>query len=160
MEGDELSRWRFLDNIDRDASMVIFVGHGGYDDNGPFLQISAGDRLRPRDLAQLRFDGSPVAHLECCIAGHAVYFGGGYWNSYPVSFLANGASCCLVSNRIVFGEASKLFCRELYGRLANNIPGTRRRVELTGARIFFPEERSLEFNQELRAHWQATQHET
>lgn len=41
--------------------------------------------------------------------------------------------------------------------LADNIPGTRRRVEFKGARIFFPEERPEEFNQELRAHWQAVQ---
>ena len=39
--------------------------------------------------------------------------------------------------------------------LAEAIPGTRRRVELKGARIFFPEERAAEFNQELRAHWLA-----
>ena len=39
--------------------------------------------------------------------------------------------------------------------LAATIPGTRRRVELEGARIFFPEERWGVFNQELRAHWQA-----
>jgi pimeloyl-ACP methyl ester carboxylesterase len=38
--------------------------------------------------------------------------------------------------------------------LASNIPGTRRRVEFPGARLFFPEERWQEFNQELRAHWQ------
>ena len=38
--------------------------------------------------------------------------------------------------------------------LADTIPGTRRRVEFKGARIFFPEERSAEFNKELRAHWQ------
>jgi pimeloyl-ACP methyl ester carboxylesterase len=41
--------------------------------------------------------------------------------------------------------------------LADNILGTRRRVELKGARIFFPEERREEFNKELRAHWQAAQ---
>ena len=41
--------------------------------------------------------------------------------------------------------------------LAENIPGTRRRIELKDARIFFPEERSEEFNKELRAHWQAVQ---
>ena len=41
--------------------------------------------------------------------------------------------------------------------LTENIPGVRRRVELKGARIFFPEERSEEFNQELRAHWLAAQ---
>jgi pimeloyl-ACP methyl ester carboxylesterase len=39
--------------------------------------------------------------------------------------------------------------------LANTIPGTRKRVEFSGARIFFPEERYLQFNTELRAHWQA-----
>ncbi|PYV67744.1 MAG: alpha/beta hydrolase [Acidobacteria bacterium] len=41
--------------------------------------------------------------------------------------------------------------------LADNIPGTRRRVEFKDARIFFPEERWEEFNKELRAHWQAAQ---
>ncbi len=40
--------------------------------------------------------------------------------------------------------------------LAETIPGTRKRVELDGARIFFPEERAPEFNQLLRAHWFAT----
>ena len=39
--------------------------------------------------------------------------------------------------------------------LADAIPGTRRRVEFDGARIFFPEERWRDFNRELRAHWQA-----
>lgn len=40
-----------------------------------------------------------------------------------------------------------------WGRwLADVIPGTRRLVELKGARIFFLEERAEEFNRELRAH--------
>ena len=43
--------------------------------------------------------------------------------------------------------------------LADNIPGTRRRVDFDGARIFFPEERREEFNKELREHWQAAQQE-
>jgi pimeloyl-ACP methyl ester carboxylesterase len=42
--------------------------------------------------------------------------------------------------------------------LAETIPGTRRRVEFEGARIFFPEERWEEFNREIRAHWRAVQH--
>ena len=37
--------------------------------------------------------------------------------------------------------------------LAKTIPGTRKRVEYDGARIFFPEERWGDFNKELRAHW-------
>jgi pimeloyl-ACP methyl ester carboxylesterase len=39
--------------------------------------------------------------------------------------------------------------------LEKAIPGTKRRVEFDSARIFFPEERAREFNQELRAHWTA-----
>ena len=39
--------------------------------------------------------------------------------------------------------------------LAETIPGTRKRVEFDGARIFFPEERWEAFNRELRAHWHA-----
>jgi pimeloyl-ACP methyl ester carboxylesterase len=41
--------------------------------------------------------------------------------------------------------------------LAENIPGTRRRVEFRGAKIFFPEERWAEFDKELRAHWLVAQ---
>jgi len=40
--------------------------------------------------------------------------------------------------------------------LADAIPGTRRRVEFDGGRIFFPEERWAQFNEELRAHLNAT----
>ena len=41
--------------------------------------------------------------------------------------------------------------------LAETIPGTRRRVEFKGARIFFPEERWSEFNKELQEHWESTE---
>ena len=37
--------------------------------------------------------------------------------------------------------------------LAANIPGSRRRVEFQGARIFFVEERWQDFDKELRSHW-------
>jgi pimeloyl-ACP methyl ester carboxylesterase len=43
-----------------------------------------------------------------------------------------------------------------WGRwLSENISGTRRYIELKGARIFFPEERWQEFDKELRMHWEA-----
>lgn len=41
--------------------------------------------------------------------------------------------------------------------LAKTIPGTKRRVDFEGARIFFPEERPQAFNRELRAHWLESQ---
>jgi pimeloyl-ACP methyl ester carboxylesterase len=55
---------------------------------------------------------------------------------------------------IVWGTDDVYFDVKWSQWLADTIPGTRRRVELEGARIFFPEERWAEFNQELRAHWQ------
>jgi pimeloyl-ACP methyl ester carboxylesterase len=56
---------------------------------------------------------------------------------------------------IVWGTDDVYFDVKWSHWLADAIPGTRRRVELKDARIFFPEERWAEFNEELRAHWQA-----
>jgi pimeloyl-ACP methyl ester carboxylesterase len=55
---------------------------------------------------------------------------------------------------IVWGTDDAYFDVRWSHWLANTIPGTRRRVEFEGARIFFPEERHEEFNRELRAHWE------
>jgi len=55
---------------------------------------------------------------------------------------------------IVWGTDDVYFDVKWSRWLADTIPGTRRRVEFEGARIFFPEERWAEFNSELRAHWQ------
>ncbi|HEX4809574.1 MAG TPA: alpha/beta hydrolase [Bryobacteraceae bacterium] len=54
---------------------------------------------------------------------------------------------------IVWGTDDVYFDVRWSRWLAETIPGTRRRVELQGARIFFPEERASEFNAELRTHW-------
>jgi len=54
---------------------------------------------------------------------------------------------------IVWGTDDVYFPVKWSHWLAENIPGTRRRVEFKGARIFFPEERWEEFDKELRAHW-------
>jgi pimeloyl-ACP methyl ester carboxylesterase len=56
---------------------------------------------------------------------------------------------------IVWGTDDIYFDVKWARWLADTIPGTKRKVELTGARIFFPEERWQEFNRELRAHWQS-----
>lgn len=56
---------------------------------------------------------------------------------------------------IVWGTDDVYFDAKWSHWLADNIPGTRRRVELRAARIFFPEERWQEFDKELRAHWAA-----
>jgi pimeloyl-ACP methyl ester carboxylesterase len=61
---------------------------------------------------------------------------------------------------IVWGTDDVYFDVKWSHWLADNIPGTRRRVELKGARIFFPEERWEEFDKELRAHWLAAQQKT
>jgi len=58
---------------------------------------------------------------------------------------------------IVWGTDDVYFDVKWSRWLADNIPGTQRRVEFKGARIFFPEERWDDFNKELRQHWQAAQ---
>jgi pimeloyl-ACP methyl ester carboxylesterase len=54
---------------------------------------------------------------------------------------------------VVWGTDDVYFPVKWSHWLAQNIPGTRRRVEFKDARIFFPEERWEEFDKELRAHW-------
>jgi pimeloyl-ACP methyl ester carboxylesterase len=56
---------------------------------------------------------------------------------------------------IVWGTDDVYFDVKWSRWLAETIPGTRRRVEFKGARIFFPEERWPDFNKELRTHWLA-----
>lgn len=60
---------------------------------------------------------------------------------------------------IVWGTDDVYFDVKWSRWLADTIPGTRRRVELKSARIFFPEERWEDFNNELRAHWQTAEQE-
>jgi pimeloyl-ACP methyl ester carboxylesterase len=57
---------------------------------------------------------------------------------------------------IVWGTDDLYFDVKWSQWLADTIPGARR-VEFKGARIFFPEERSAEFSQELRTHWETKQ---
>ena len=61
---------------------------------------------------------------------------------------------------IVWGTDDIYFDVKWSRWLAETIAGTRRRVELEGARIFFPEERWEEFDKELRAHWLLAEQET
>src|ERR1700733_11632374 len=55
---------------------------------------------------------------------------------------------------IVWGTDDVYFDVKWSHWLSETIPGTVRRVELEGARIFFPEERPQDFNRELRSFWQ------
>jgi pimeloyl-ACP methyl ester carboxylesterase len=54
---------------------------------------------------------------------------------------------------IVWGTDDIYFDLKWSHWLEKTIPGTKKRVELKSARIFFPEERWSEFNAELRTHW-------
>jgi pimeloyl-ACP methyl ester carboxylesterase len=61
-----------------------------------------------------------------------------------------------VPTLIVWGTDDVYFDVEWSKWLAATIPGTRRRLEFEGARIFFPEERWTDFNIALREHWPET----
>jgi pimeloyl-ACP methyl ester carboxylesterase len=54
---------------------------------------------------------------------------------------------------IVWGDADVYFDVKWSTWLEKALPGAKRRVVLEGARIFFPEERWQQFNDELRKFW-------
>jgi pimeloyl-ACP methyl ester carboxylesterase len=62
----------------------------------------------------------------------------------------------LAPTLIVWGTDDVFFDLKWSHWLQNTIAGSRRRMELKGGRIFFPEERADEFNQALSAHWVST----
>jgi pimeloyl-ACP methyl ester carboxylesterase len=57
---------------------------------------------------------------------------------------------------IVWGTADEFFDVEWARWLASTIPGTVRRVEIEGGKLFFPIERPVALNQELRQLWTDT----
>ena len=57
---------------------------------------------------------------------------------------------------IVWGTGDDFFDVAWARWLERTIPGTRRRAEIEGAKLFFPLERGDEFNAELRAFWTTT----
>jgi len=76
-------------------------------------------------------------------------------NAHTVS-IEPGLKTLEAPTLIVWGTDDVYFDTKWSRWLAETIPGTRRRLELANARIFFPEERWAEFNEALRSHW--TQH--
>jgi pimeloyl-ACP methyl ester carboxylesterase len=59
-----------------------------------------------------------------------------------------------VPTLIVWGTGDIFFRRKWAYWLRDTIPGATEVVELSGARIFFPDERATELTAELRRHWQ------
>jgi len=70
--------------------------------------------------------------------------------------IENGLRSLRAPTLIAWGTDDVYFDVRWSKWLAEAIPGTRRRVEFDGGRIFFPEERWAQFNAELRAHLNAT----
>lgn len=70
--------------------------------------------------------------------------------------IEDGLRTLQVPTLIAWGTDDIYFPVEWSHWLQKAIPGTTRRVEFEGARIFFPEERPDDFNRELRAHLEAT----
>ena len=60
-----------------------------------------------------------------------------------------------VPTLIVWGTGDKFFRLKWAYWLRNTIPGATEVVELSGARIFFPDERATELTAALRRHWDA-----
>ena len=77
----------------------------------------------------------------------------GAFDSRQTVSIENALKCLQAPTLIAWGTDDIFFHVKWSHWLEETIPGTKRRVEFAGARIFFPEERPGEFNRELRAHW-------
>jgi pimeloyl-ACP methyl ester carboxylesterase len=73
-------------------------------------------------------------------------------NHYTLS-IENQLKTLRAPTLIVWGTDDIYFDVKWSHWLARTIPGTKRRIDFEGARIFFPEERWADFNRELRTHW-------
>jgi pimeloyl-ACP methyl ester carboxylesterase len=60
-----------------------------------------------------------------------------------------------VPTLIVWGTGDIFFGRKWAYWLRDTIPGATEVVELSGARLFFPDERATELTAALRRHWDA-----
>jgi pimeloyl-ACP methyl ester carboxylesterase len=67
--------------------------------------------------------------------------------------VANELRRLRVPTLIAWGTDDIYFDAKWAQWLAATIPGTRRRIDYPGARIFFPEERAQAFNADLKTHW-------
>jgi len=97
----------------------------------------------------------PLLHSEQRL-GDFERFLAAFDNSHTVSVEAR-LKALQAPTLIVWGTDDVYFDLAWSHWLARTIPGTRRRGELPGARLFFPEERWAEFNAELRSFWHETQ---
>ena len=95
----------------------------------------------------------PLAETEQRIRDFQRFLGA-FDNKYTLAI--EGQLKTLKTPTLIVWGTDDVYFDVKWGRwLAETIPGTRRYVELKGARIFFPEERWQEFDKELRIHWEA-----
>jgi pimeloyl-ACP methyl ester carboxylesterase len=75
------------------------------------------------------------------------------FDNEPTVMIEPQLSALRVPALIVWGDGDVYFDVKWSRWLEKTLPGPTRRVVFNGARIFFPEERSQQFNRELRAFW-------
>ncbi len=127
--------------------------------------------MDPRDFeAKRRFVETPsgrIGHVEhgsgpAALFVHGVLLNGYLWR-HQLAALGSVRRCIALDllalqapTLVAWGTDDIYFDVKGSHWLGGTIPGTRRRVDCEGARLFFPEERWQQFNDELRAHWLAT----
>lgn len=143
------------------APFVSMVGAGGlaetlnamWADHDVFRQALAPAYERPADVA----DDTIAAYLRPFIESPSQLrdlerFVNAFDCRHTLA-VEDGLRRLQAPTLVAWGTDDVYFPLEWSRWLQQTIPGTTRRVEFEGARIFFPEERPDDFNRELRAHW-------
>jgi hypothetical protein len=93
------------------------MGHGGRPSEHGAAEYSAmagSDKLRPMDVARLRWTNHPVVHHDCCVAGTSRGRGGRRFDGHPGAALLAGASCVLSSVHPLWDDSAAEFSELLY----------------------------------------------
>jgi pimeloyl-ACP methyl ester carboxylesterase len=77
------------------------------------------------------------------------------WDNTQTVRIEEQLRALTVPTLIVWGTDDVFFDVKWSRWLERTIPGTKRRIEYEGARLLFPEERSKQFNEDLRAHFKS-----
>jgi pimeloyl-ACP methyl ester carboxylesterase len=108
---------------------------------------------RPEEVSDETIDAYLKPHVSSARRTHDLERFVNAFDSGHTIAIEKSLSRVTAPTLIVWGTDDIFFDLKWSHWLQKTIPGTRRRVELESARIFFPEERWSEFNEELRTHW-------
>jgi CHAT domain-containing protein len=100
-----------------DLGLLVFSGHG----DALALALEGRDVFTVEDMRGMKWQGGPLVHLDCCLAGVNRSIGGGKFIGMPVAMLQSGASAVVASAHPLYDGHAAFFARVLYDRMLDAV---------------------------------------